>query len=274
MIGDMRLSDVRPRHVQQVVDSLIAGRRGTPKPATVHRQYRMLKAALGDAVRSDRLAVSPCRGIDLPKLTSTRLQPPTPEQVGRILDAAVDPYRVPLALCALGGLRRGEALALRWSDLDESMSVLYVRQAATFVGREVSFDRPKSRDGERAVPMPLRLVEVLRAAKREQAERRLAVGAGWVDADLIADSGAGAAMHPERLSRYFRLLVRRLRIPARLHDLRHAAVTAQLAGGVPLAIVSAVAGHSSTSFTARQYGHLRPEDLHEVAAAMEAAFRR
>jgi integrase len=80
-------------------------------------------------------------------------------------------------------------------------------------------------------------------------------------------------MHPERLSRAFRTLSRRLGIRARLHDLRHSAVTIQLGAGVPLAVVSAVAGHSSTAFTARQYGHLRPDHLREAADAMERAYR-
>ena len=69
-----------------------------------------------------------------------------------------------------------------------------------------------------------------------------------------------------------RRIEHRLGIPVRLHDLRHAAVTVQLAAGVPLAIVSAVAGHSSTAFTARQYGHLQPAHLRAAADAMERAY--
>jgi len=90
--------------------------------------------------------------VSLPRLTSERLNPPTPEQVARILDATPEPYKTPLAHAAFGGLRRGEALGLRWSDVDLDRRVLFVRQAATFVGREITFDRPKSRDSERAEP--------------------------------------------------------------------------------------------------------------------------
>jgi hypothetical protein len=60
----------------------------------------MLKAAFADAVKTDRLNLSPCRGIDLPKLTSDGLNPPSPSEVGRILEMAVDPHRVPLSLAA------------------------------------------------------------------------------------------------------------------------------------------------------------------------------
>lgn len=150
--------------------------------------------------------------------------------------------------------------------------VLHVTQAAAFVGREVTFDRPKSRDGTRAVPLAPRVVEVLREARREQAERRLAIGSGWRGLDLVVDNGDGSPMHPERLTRYFVRLVARLGLRIRLHDLRHASVTVQLAAGVPLAIVSAVAGHASVAFTARQYGHLQPEHLRSAADAMAHAY--
>lgn len=132
VIGSMRLSDVRPRHVQAVVDRMAEGSRCTSKPATVHRRYRMLKAAFADAVKTDRLAVSPCRGIDLPKLTTERLNPPTPAEVARIIDAAAAPYRLPLTLAAWTGLRRGEVLALRWQDVNLDTGVLRVVQAASF----------------------------------------------------------------------------------------------------------------------------------------------
>ena len=236
------------------------GKRGTPNAASsVHRGFGMLRTAFSDAVRSDRIAVSPVRGIDLPKLASERLNPPTPAQVSAILDAAPEPYEAALALCAFGGLRRSEALALRWSDVDLTERVLYVRQALSFVGRELTFDRPKSRDSERAVPMAPQLVEVLQSAKADQAARRLRLGQGWKDLDLVCDNGTGSAMHPERLSQErFASSPAVSAFRARLHDLRHASITVQLAAGVPLVVASKVAGHSSTAFTARVYSPPAP----------------
>lgn len=122
------------------------------------------------------------------------------------------------------------------------------------------------------MPLAPQVVEALHDARREQAIRRLAIGEGWRDLGLVVDNGDGSPMHPERLSRYFRTLVRRLGLRVRLHDLRHAAVTVQLAAGVPLPIVSAVAGHASVAFTVRQYGHLQPDHLREAAVAMAQAY--
>jgi len=149
---------------------------------------------------------------------------------------------------------------------------LHVRQAATFTGREVTFDRPKSHTSSRTVPLFPALVDVLREARREQTERRLRVGPGWRDLDLVVDSGDGSPMHPECLSHRFETLTKRLGLEVRLHDLRHAAVTTMLAQGVPLSIVSTMVGHSSASFTLRQYGHLQPEHLRGAADALGAAY--
>jgi integrase len=106
-----------------------------------------------------------------------------------------------------------EVLGFRWSDVDLDAGHLFVRQAAAFVGREVTFDRPKSRDSERSVPLTSEVVRVLPEARAEQASRRLSIGEGWRDLGLVVDNGYGSGMHPERLSRYFRRLVRAPRHP-------------------------------------------------------------
>lgn len=188
------------------------------------------------------------------------------------METAVDPYRVPLALAAWCGLRRGEVLGFRWSDVDLDAGHLFVRQAAAFVGREVTFDRPKSRDSERSVPLTSEVVRVLREARAEQASRRLSIGEGWRDLGLVVDNGYGSAMHLNAYRVIPPARTRPLGIRARLPDLRHSAVTVQLAAGVPMPIVSAVAGHSSVAFTVRQYGHLQPEQLSAAADAMSQAY--
>jgi integrase len=234
----------------------------------------VLKAALADAVKTDRLVVSPCRGIDLPKTTKAQVSAPTPGQVATVLGAAVPPYDVPLAILAWTALRRGEALALTWADVDLDDAVLHVRRALTYEGRAISFGEPKSDGAKRTVPLAPPIVAVLRSYKVAQAERRLKVGAGWRDLGLVVDNGDGSPMHPERLSHYYRDLTVRLGMRTRLHDLRHGALTQMIAAGVPLAVVAGVAGHADLAFTVRQYGHLRPEHLREAADAMATAYGR
>jgi integrase len=271
--GHVKLADLKPAHVQACVRAMSAGTRVPASPASVHLRFRVLKAALSDAVRTDRITVSPARGIDLPRIRKTTVSAPTPEQVATILGAAVPPYDVPLAVLAWTGLRRGEALALTWADdIDLEKRQLHVRRALTYDGKTVAFSEPKSDSAKRTVPLADPIVAVLRAHRAAQAERRLQVGTGWVDLGLVVDNGDGGFMHPGRLSHYYGDLTDGLGIDTRLHDLRHAAITQMVAAGVDLAKVAAVAGHSNLSFTIAQYAHLRPEHLREAADAMDKAY--
>jgi len=149
--------------------------------------------------------------------------------------------------------------------------MLTVRRAATFRGREVIFDRPKTGNAERTIPLHPRAVEVLREHRREQATRRLAIGAGWrepVPGGLVFDNKDGGAVHPDRLGMYFRRLTKRLGMEGvRLHDLRHAALSSAMRAGIPPLIVSRMAGRSRSTFTMDQYGHVAPSD---ALAAVEA----
>jgi len=280
VIGDMRLCDVQPKHIDQVLDAfrkstrLGKGKDKTEsKPATVARRYGMLRAAFADAAKSHRIAASPCDDHQhKPKVPVVNLNPPSPEEIERILAAATLPCYLPLALSAWTGLRRGEVLGLRWKDVNLDKAFLSVRQAATFTGREVTFYLPKSRRGQRTVPLTPQTVAMLREARVEQDRRRLAIGPGWRDLDLVVDNGDGSPMHPERLTHYAGKLMRNLGINAKLHDLRHSAATVMLAAGVSPAIVAEVMGHASMSFTHNRYGHLQPDHLRSAADAMASAY--
>ena len=264
-----RLADVRPADVQRVVDSMVA--EGLA-PGTIERRYRILAAAFAYAVRTGRLVTNPGATVERPQVTRTRLRIPTGGQVGRILDASTGhPLHAALVLGAYSGLRRGKVLGFSWSDIDLDGGMLTVRRAATFRGREVIFDRPKTGNAERTLPLHPRAVEVLREHRRDQAIRRLAIEAGWrqsIPGGLVSDNGDGSPVHPDRLGMYFRRLTKRLGMEGvRLHDLRHAALSSAMWAGVAPLIVSRMAGHSRSTFNMDQYGHVAPSD---ALAAVEA----
>ena len=213
-------------------------------------------------------------GLQLPTEAKSKLTPPTPAEVTRILDAASDPYRLPLTLAAWCGLRRSEILALRWRDVDLEAGELRVRQSLSFVGRELSFSEPKTERSLRTVPLSPALVSLLQETRREQAARRLRVGPEWRDHDLVISGVDGSPWHPDRLSLYFTRLVGRLGMTCRLHDLRHCFVSTLLAQGVPVLDVSRIAGHASGGFTMDRYGHLQPDHGDGIRDAMARAYAR
>jgi integrase len=255
-IGTVKLQDVRPVHVQRVVRDLSA--RGLAD-ATVARRYRILAAALANAAKLDKITRNPAAKVDPPAETSRELQVPSPEQVGRIIACADDPYRLAILICAHTGLRRGEVLGLRWCDvsLDISDPHLRVVRSASRVGTETIFTEPKTATSIRQVALTPTLLSALARAKVEQAERRLAIGAGWASGDLVCDAGSGEPIDPSTLTASFRRFAKRARVAGvRLHDLRHAFATHLLAGGVALPVVSTMMGHASITTTTKVYGHL------------------
>ena len=174
-----------------------------------------------------------------------------------ILTAAEDtPYHLPLMLSATAGLRRGEVLALRWSAVHLERGTTSVVASLQRVGGELRFMEPKTDRARRTVSLPPFAVEVLRRARKEQAERRLLLGEAWIDEDVVADRGDGRPIEPAELSRAFHRLAGG---GVRLHDLRHAFGTALLEAGVH----PKVAQRGARSLLGRVHdGHLpaRPTD--------------
>jgi integrase len=117
------------------------------------------------------------------------------------------------------------------------------------------------------------VVERLRRYRAEQLERRLLLGEGWYDLDLVCDRGDGMWLTPDGFTDAFKRFARATGLPpeTRLHDCRHAVATAMLAKGVHPAIASAVLGHSSPAFTMSVYQHVTDGMTEQAAVALEAA---
>ena len=165
-------------------------------------------------------------------------------------------------LAATTGMRRGEILGLRWSDIDLKNMALSVRQIRTVANYQVVTLTPKTDKGARTISLDARTVAVLRAHRVSQMEERLLFGSGFQDeGDYVFRQEDGAPIHPERLSRLFKQHCRRAGLPpVRFHDIRHSYVTALLRQGVPLKVVSQRVGHASPMVTLAIYQHVLPGD--------------
>ena len=169
---------------------------------------------------------------------------------------------------AMTGMRRGEALGLRWQDVDLEAGRLSVRRAPVPCGREVLVSEPKTACGRRVVALDPETVAVL----KDQAARQLKEqqDAGWTETGLVFTCEDGAALHPEIVSRLFRKAVKESMLPViRLHDLRHTHATLALRAGIHPKVVSERLGHATVSITLDTYSHAIPA-MQEEAAAMIA----
>lgn len=152
-----------------------------------------------------------------------KIQPLTVEESKQLLSAVADDrlfafYAVALAM----GLRRGEALGLRWDDIDFDTGVLHVRRALQYVDKQLAFVDPKTTRSRRSIPMPDVCIRALTAHRSRQAEERLAAGPRWTDHNLVFPSVIGTPLDPRNVSRRFIELCKVAGLRhIRLHDLRH-----------------------------------------------------
>jgi integrase len=272
VLGGIRVADVRPAEVQITLDRMSEGGQSA---RSVIQARAVISGALKAAVDWQLIPLNPARAAKAPSPQRPALQVPSPEGLLALVRAAEGtPWAIPMLVACSTGLRRAEALALRWADLDLGAGRLTVRQTAQRTPEGISFVEPKTPRSLRTIDLPRFALERLRRHKAEQAARRLAVGAGWRDLDLVSDNGVGEPLDPDAWSHAFKRLALKagLSPKMRLHDCRHGVASALLAKNVHPAIASAVLGHARVAFTMDTYQHLLDGMTAQAAKALDEAF--
>jgi integrase len=273
VLGRIALEKLRHENIVLLVRELEEQGRGVP---TIRKIVAVLRSALGHAVKTKRLTHNPALHVAVPKAEIAERSPWTAEQAARFLRQAAGPvpYR-PERLAELfefimcTGLRRGEALALRWLDVDLEGRVAHVRRNLTYAGGKLAFGPPKTKGSAAGVGLSLRAVRALERQKARQQLERTEWRQGWEDHGLVFTRENGTLIRPEYALARFHEISAQAGLPlVRLHDLRHLAATLMLTSGVPLALVSKTLRHSQVSITADLYGHLTAEAAHAAADSL------
>jgi integrase len=158
------------------------------------------------------------------------------------------------------GLRRGEALGLRWQDIDLNKGTLTVSNALQRIDGKLELVPPKSEASRRTLALPGIALARLREHKIRQAEERLAAGATWTDTGFVFTTTLGTPMDGDNVyKRYKSILTGAGLRDQRFHDLRHCCGTMLVAQGVHPRVVMEVLGHSQISITMDLYAHVLPD---------------
>jgi integrase len=177
-------------------------------------------------------------------------------------------------LGAATGARRGELLALRWSDVDLDAGTVRIARSVVLVGGELHWKAPRSDAGSRTIVLGERLIDALKLLQIEQEERRSVFGPQYrADLDLVVAKIDGGPIRPDYASQAFRNLVRRVGLPATIHvhTLRHSAASFLAAAGVPPSDIAAQLGHRDGGALAlRVYVHSLPEGLARAGAHLDS----
>ena len=283
LIGAAVLTKLKPAVISEAyAKALENGRRdgaGGLSPRTVGHMHRVLRQALGDAVKWEMLHRNPADAVNPPKVERTVMQTYDLDQTAELIEA-MRPTRmlIPTLLAVLCGMRRGEVAALRWKNVDLAAGQLAVLESAEQVGSRVRYKTPKNGKG-RALALSASLVEELRSHRLRQAEELLTVGVRLSDNTFVVAQADGTPLQPDTLTQdWFRKLDDTSLPRIRFHDLRHAHATHMLSSGVHPKVASERLGHSNIGITLDLYSHVLPgmeaDAAERVDAALQAAINR
>ncbi len=275
--GAHTLDKLKPSHVEKLILSLRAATKPgkptavdpTPEPvralsdSSIRQIYGVLRAGLDGAVRDKLIGTNPCAVVARPGVARTEAKHLDAAGVAAVLAAAGDSrYHAALVIVVSTGLRRGEALALRWDtdvlNLDEGW--LKVRHTIGRVDGKLVVTEPKTARSRRTVPLSAAVVGLLRRHKAQQAAERLRAGNQWTDTGLVFTTELGTAVDPRNLLRVVEQAAAKAGYAgAGVHTMRHSAAVGWLESGVHIKAVADLLGHSSIAVTGDVYGHTSDE---------------
>jgi integrase len=254
--GAVPLGKLRPTDVEALV---LALRERGLSDSTVRQVYTILRAGLDGAVRDLLIARNPAALVARPGVERGEAKHLDAGEVAAVLKAAeASRYHPALVLIAATGLRKGEALALRWdkSVLNLAEGWLKVRQTVSRVEGKLVFSEPKTERSRRSVPLSPAVVAMLRKHRTDQKAERLRAGNQWQDSGLVFTTELGGPVDPRNLLRVVEAAAEKAGVEgAGVHTLRHSAAVGWLEDGVHIKAVADLLGHSSVSITGDVYGH-------------------
>jgi integrase len=263
-IGHFRLARLEARHLEKVYGDMM---RAGLSARTVQYLHSVLHRALGQAARRGLVIRNVADLVDPPRVRRREMTVLNIAQSQAFIrEAASSPHEALYVLAISSGMRQGELLGLRWSDVDLDRGYLSVTHTLERSGPNAVFGEPKTSASRRRVRLTDRAIEALRRHRSVQAEIRLRAGAAWRDLDLVFTNGTGGPLDAHNLVRrdFGRLLERAGLTPIRFHDLRHTAATLLLTKGIHPKVVADMLGHSSVAVTLDTYSHVL-EGLHQEA---------
>jgi integrase len=270
-LGNLRLSELTTQRVQTFFNSLLKKGLSTSR---VHSIDAVLSRAIEDAVVAGILPFNVCKGIKLPPVENEERIPLTTTQAKIFLDAARKHRLFALfTVATILGLRRGETVALMWSDIDLEQGILHVqRTASRLPKRGIVVRKPKTKKSNRLIKMPSFIMNILKEHKVQQEQDRENAGDIWLNQNLVFCNTFGGYIEPDYLLRILRKILLKAKLPdVTFHDLRHSARSIMKALGVNDKVAQEVLGHASYE-TDQVYIHLLKEMVDDATQKLDDTF--
>jgi len=268
-LGRHRLDRLSPLHIQEAIR---LAEEADLSPVTIQRYHVTLHRALRQAVEWNLIPFNPADRVTLPRRVRFEGAVLTEEECVKLLAAALDDTYGLLILLGLGlGLRLGEALGLRWGDVDLVGGQVTVRRSMQAIDRSVK-DTKSGRI--RQIPLPRFVGEHLRGEQARHEGERRAMGPGWNPEGYLIVGRKGRPVAIRSTEIMHRVCKRAGVRQVRLHDLRHTHATLLLSKGEDVKAVSEQLGHADVRITLMVYHHVQPAARQGLADRLDDAFRK
>jgi integrase len=270
VINEIELQKVNPSDISAVLTRM---RESGQSPRSQQQARALLSVALGEAENKGYIALNPVKKVRIPINRVKEIHPLGIEDVKRLLETYKGTYMsARLHIALLAGLRQGEALGLRWQDVDFQTGLLEVRNQVQKIDGKLQLTGLKTDRSRRFVALTSASVEALSLHREIVEKMKRACESTWQENDLVFPHLDGTA-HPATLDyndwkRCLRLCGIKTR---RLHDARHTAATLMYAQGVGIEVISRALGHSSSAITSKLYVHSAIKPQVEAANLMSEA---
>jgi integrase len=272
-LGRLRLTQLEPQHVHRLLSEKLAG---GLTPRTVQLVHAVLRAALNKAMEREQVLRNVAALVDPPAAVHRDVRYLDADQARQLIESVRGTSVEALYVVALAtGVRQGEALGLRWQDVDLNAGTLRVANSlgrvpgATGDARLV-LGETKTSGSRRTLLVPPMVTSVLREHRVRQLEQRLAVGEAWSDRDLVFTTALGLPLDSRNTTKRFQRHLLAAGLPKLpFHSLRHSSATLLFSGGVDVKTIQTVLGHSRISTTLDLYVGAVPQLQVRAAEVME-----
>ena len=271
VIGDLELQKATPSDISKVISSM---REAGQSPRSQQQARALLSVGLGEAENKGYIALNPVKKVRIPVNKGKEIEPLAIEEVRRLLETYEGTYMsARLHIALLAGLRQGEALGLRWQDIDFDSATLEVRNQVQKIDGCLQLTGLKTDRSRRVIALTEGSLESLKQHLQIVETMKKVRGDSWQENNLVFPHLDGT-FHPAILD--YSAWKRSLRLcgikQRRLHDARHTAATLMYSQGVGIEVISRALGHSSSAITSKLYVHNALEPLKLAARKMETIF--
>ena len=259
-LGQTNLNQLKPKQVSDYCYNSIYN--GLSKRSVLHH-FRLLHKALKDAVKLGLIDVNPCDAVEPPRPVDKEMIILRPSDINKFISVSRNapwPYYYLFYTMLFTGLRRSEALALKWSNLNLDLCQLSVTQSLYKpIGKDFVMRPPKTRKSRRQIDLAPSLTLLLKEYKKQVEDNRFLLGKPLDDNDFVFSHPNGKPLDPSTATHAFVKIARIAELQGlRLHDLRHSYASLMLAAGVNVKAISQSMGHANIGITLDTYAHLLP----------------